>query len=246
MKKLLLFLIVLVLFFIPASSVITVSKANPSYMRVITEDTPFYQNVTDSAPLFYLPYTYYVKVLNENNGFIHVECLVGDGLIALDGFVPSGVLFEDFQDVSSPYLNVKIKTASSAVMYGDSALTEPLRYVFANRELQYFGYMDTSQGRIYYVAYNDRLGYVKEDNVMPFTIENHPNDLTFIVDTPPENQPIEPEDPQTEIPTEDFFELKIIIIVCLIFAGLVALFIALKQKPKTSAAAFYYDENDFE
>ena len=222
------------------------AQADSSFMRVITEDTPFYKNVTDSAPLFYLPYTYYVKVLSENNGFIHVECLVNDGLIALDGYVPSGILYQDELDVTSPYLSLKITTATNGILYEDCNLSTPIRYVFKDRQMQYFGHIKTSQGIVYYVGYNDVLGYVKEDAIMPFTINNHPNELTFLTpiepETPPENQQNETPEPITE----DFFELKIIIIVCLIFAGLIALFIALKQKPKTNVAASYYDDNDYE
>lgn len=246
MKKVFLCLLVALVCTLSIIPTPNASRADSSYMRVITENTPFYQNVTDSKPLFYLPYTYYVKALNENNGFIHVECLIGDGFIALDGYVPSGLLFKDEQEVASPYLSLKIKTASSTVLYGDSVLNQPLSYIFADREMQYFGSLDTSHGKIYYVGYNDRLGYVKEDDVIPFTIENHPNALTFIPNDPPVEEPSAPQTPTTEPISEDFFELKIIIIVCLIFAGLIALFIALKQKPKNSAAAFYYDENDFE
>jgi len=225
-----------------------VAFADSSYMRVITEDTPFYKNITDSSPLFNLPYTYYVKVLSENNGFMHVECYGEGGLIALDGYVPSDMLFDDELNVSSPYLSLKITTAKTAILYDDSALNTPSRYVFAERQMQYFGSLTTSQGIIYYVGYNDRLGYIKEDDVMPFTITNHPNELTFIVPDEPKDEPaINEENEQTITPvTEDFFELKIIIIACLIFAGLIALFIALKQKPKSSTAASYYDENDFE
>ena len=35
--------------------------ADYSYARVITTDTPFYKNADDTLPLFFLPYTYYVK-----------------------------------------------------------------------------------------------------------------------------------------------------------------------------------------
>lgn len=235
---------ILILLTQTAFSSINKTHASAVYQRVITEDTPFYKNVTDVSPLFYLPYTYYVKVLSENNGFMHVECYGTNGSPALDGYVPSGVLFNDGLTVINPYLTLTVTTAKTAVLYEDSSLTNAVQYLFSDRELQYLGAYPTPQGNIYYVGYNGRLGYVKEEAVIPFTITNHPNELTFITpEEPPEEPPVK--DDETPI-AEDYFEIKIIIIACLIFAGLIALFIALKQKPKTNTAASYYDENDYE
>lgn len=216
------------------------ASAESAYMRVISYDTPFYKTPYDDAPLFYLPYTYYVKVLDVGNDYAHIECY-GDALIAaLDGYVPKDKLFSDGLEVSSPYLSLTITTLQTAVLYSDETLTTPLQYIFADRRLQYYGAIDSSQGIIYYVSYNNRLGYVKEADVYPFSITNHPNELTFLT-------PDAPEEPEQSAPvTEDFFGLKATVFVCLFFAGIIALLVALKQKPGKNAAASYYDENDYE
>ena len=39
------------------------AEASGAYMRVITQDTPFYADSSGTQLLFYLPYTYYVKIL---------------------------------------------------------------------------------------------------------------------------------------------------------------------------------------
>ena len=219
-----------------------VSATNlPVYMRVITHDTPFFASKTDVSPLFYLPYSYYVKVIGESDGYYHIECYGDSYGVPFDGFVPTDALFLDHQSVTTPYLNLKINTATACVLYLDSTLYSPAQYLFENRALTYYGELQTEQGLIYYVCYNNRLGYVKESDVMPFTVPNHPNELTFLV---PENPPLS--EPEVQEPTKDHLTLKLVIIGCLFLAGVVGLFIALKGKPSDNFALTYYDENDYE
>ena len=214
-------------------------KSSPLYLRVITDDTPFYSSLASESPLFNLPYTYYVKLLNETGNFFHVE-VYGDQLTpAIDGYVPASMLFNDGLSTYAPYLSLTIRSASTAVLYANNQLTESVQYIFPEREMIYYGKLSSPQGIIYYVSYNDKLGYVKESNVYPFEIPNHPNELTFLKpETPPEQEG----DGKV---TEDYFGLRIIIIICLIFAGIIALFVALNKKPAQSVVASYYDENDY-
>jgi hypothetical protein len=90
------------------------------------------------------------------------------------------------------------------------------------------------------VGYNSKLGYVKESDILPFIIDNHPNELTFLIpDTPPEQPPIIETSGGVQV-------LKIVIFSCLALAGIVALFIAIKNKAPSQVATSYYDENDYE
>lgn len=218
------------------------SAAQIKYLRVINDDTPFYHSLESSEPLFYLPYTYYVKVLGNEDGFLHVECFISNSTPSIDGYVPEGVLFEDELPVVNPYVNVDIKTSTTAVLYSDSSLSTPVQYLFKDRNMRFYGTLPTDNGNIYYVEYNDRLGYVKESDVYPFIIPNHPNELTFIVP----DQPIEQAPPATNTESDGLFSLKVVIIGCIVFAGIIALFVTLKYRPKRSVAAGYYDENDYE
>ena len=217
------------------------AHAESVYMRVITEETPFYQNADDINPLFYLPYTYYVKVLESNASVTHVECYGNGGTAAIDGFVPTDYLFKDDLAVENPYVVLSITTVGTAVLYEDFTLSNPVQYIFADRELNYYGSLNHESGKIFYVSYNGRLGYVKEAEVFPFSIPNHPNELTFLT---PETPTPTPETPNSA--TDGVFGLKVAIIVCLIFAGVVALFFALGKKQNQTATTAFYDENDYE
>ena len=218
----------------------TLAFAQSEYRRVINDTTPFYKSTLDESPLFFLPYTYYVKVLSQSNNFCHVEINSENGQLGIDGFVPTEQLFYDGQEVLSPYLNLDITTVDTTVLYADAELSSPIQYIFPNRSLLYFGELQALGGKLFYVAYNNKLGYVKESDVMPFVINNHPNELTFIVEpTPDENQ-------SATNSMGDFSNIKTAIIVCLLLAGLIALLIALLNKNTNAKKTNYYEENDYE
>lgn len=228
--------------FLPAKS----AYAEVSYLRIINENTPFYSKSTDSKPLFFLPYTYYVKVLETGADYTHVECKPSGNAPAIDGYVPSDMLFSDGLTVTEPYVNVNVKTATTALLFSDYSLSTPLQYVFPEREMNYYGkYVNESGYIVYFVNYNNRLGYVKESDIYPFSFSNHPNELTFIKQDSPlvENQQAT-NTPSSNVDTT--FSIKIIIIACLIFSGIVGLIFAIKHKPAQSSAVTFYDENDYE
>ena len=215
---------------------------NNTYLRVITEDTPFYSDSNCLNLLFYLPYTYYVKVLGYENDVAHVECYGTQNSIALDGYVPVQMLFLDGLEVLNPYLNKTITTLSTTLLYLDLDGKQAIQYLFNNRQLTYYGLAFANDNSVmFYVGYNSKLGYVKESDVMPFTITNHPNELTFLIpETPPEQPSVESQNTTTTS------VLKIVIFSCLLLAGIVALFIAVKNKQPSHVASSYYDENDYE
>ena len=229
-----------VLYFLLPTSVV---RAQDNYLRVISSDTPFYKNIADDTPLFYLPYTYYVKVLTQNGEYTHVEVYGDGGIPAIDGFVPTYYLFEDGLNVENPFVVLTLTTTDTAILYADPFTSTQLQYLFPNRQLSFYGTMPGTDSNLYLVGYNGKLGYVKENAVYPFSIPNHPNELTFIVpEAPSDNQSSTPENMQNA----DFLGLKIAIIVCLVFAGIIALFVALKIKPQKSVAVGFYDDNDYE
>ena len=78
-----------------------------------------------------------MKVLGRTEEFIHVECYGEDDTAAIDGFVPSDLLFDDALDVSSPFVNLNVKTATTALFYADSAMTITMQYVFSYRCRQF-------------------------------------------------------------------------------------------------------------
>lgn len=226
------------MFFAPPTK--KVSADSGDYARVITEDAPFYVNLSDDTPLFYLPYTYYVKIISYADGFYHVNCYDSIGLTALDGYVPKDYLFFEEVDVPSPYVDLKLTTKDTAVLYSDNNLSSPLLYLFPGRRLTYYGKLNLDGTSLLFVGYNDKLGYVKEQDVLPFLIPNHPNPLTFL-----------PQEKPTESSSEKHITnrntaLKIAVFACLILAGIIALSFALGKNKNRIYDSDEVTFNDYE
>lgn len=216
-------------------------NADSVYARIISDNTPFYQTEEAKSPLFYLPYTYYVKILKQGETLTHVECYGDGNTAALDGFVPTDMLFYDGLKVENPFVVLDITTVDTAVLYQDANLKTQTQYIFENRNMHYYGWLNSDNGKVFYVSYNDKLGYIKEADVFPFSIPNHPNELTFITPEIPEEPPKD-----TSNTNDDFFGIKVAIIVCLTFAGIVALLFAISKRRNPNLAISYYDDNDYE
>ena len=209
-----------------------------SFLRVINETTPFYSDARTEEFLFFLPYTYYVKVLSENDGVTHAE--IGGNGIKLDGFVPTDSLFNDGLSVENPYPEITLSTVKNTVLYADLNPSSTILYIFPSRNLKYFGAVTGGDEVLYFVSYNGHLGYVKESDLAPFTVPQHPNPLTFIKEDPPQENIL-----AEERPSDVASILRLIVIGSLLLAGVIGLTVSIgkKNKPKKP---YYYDENETE
>ena len=210
----------------------SVKAENNEYYRVIDSTTPFFQDLDTTELLFYLPYTYYVKVLGVSNNVAHIEY----GNTGIDGYTYFDKLFLETQEVLNPYPTLTLKTNETTLLYADKSLSKSLMYIFPDRTLDFYGRVDYQNEYIYLVSYSGKLGYVKESALYPFSLENHPNPLTFLPSespkpTPQENRLLTP--------------FRIVIISCLLLAGIIALIISFKSKKSPNKIGDYYEE-DFE
>lgn len=246
MKKLALSISILIVYILSTCFILintksnTVLAINEQYGRIITSDTPLYQNANTNEFLCYLPYTYYVKILGELNNYYHVECY-GENQMAIDGYIPKSYLFFDDLVVINPYVSVTVTTLNTCQLYLDKELKQGIQYVFKDRQLRFYGFAISELGdNLIFVEYNGNLGYVKESYVTPFTIENHSNPLTFLT-------PETPDSPQDQVQSQTQVDLRIIIIGSLVLAGLISIVVIFKNKPeKKMFSNEYYEEGDFE
>lgn len=237
MKKILLILLSVLL--LPSVKIGKAQEDLP-YYRVIDDITPFFSDQSATETIFYLPYTYYVKVLGVYGDLAHIECYGLGQTVKIDGFTYIDKLFKDGLSVTSPYLELTIKANKTAVLYKDKNLTTPIQFIFSERELNYYGKQTTPSGEcVFFVGYIDQIGYVKEVDVYPFTIENHPNKLTFL---PSQSDDIKGQS-TTKNRTQTF---RIIIISCLLLAGIVALMVSFKKNKSPEISGDCYEESDYE
>lgn len=240
MKKLLLFFCCLVV--ITASALTPVSvNADTKYLRIIDKSTPLFLDENMNSVICYLPYTYYVAYLNELDDCYHVE-VFSKNAPSIDGYVKKEQLLFDGLSVVSPCPDLTISTIEHAPLYSDASFSVTQTFIFADRKLSFYGYLLDEQGVFtYLVSYGNKIGYVKEEYVCPFTVENHQNPLTFIK----QEDKVTITDTNAETPSDNAFVFRILVIVCLILAGIIALSIAIKPK-KIKKSNIYYDESEYE
>lgn len=207
-----------------------------TYKRVVTTDTPFYLDKDKTQILFYLPYTYFVNVLENLGELSHVECY-GNYLPKIDGFVPTDALLEWKTIPSSPYPNITLTTAKACNLYSDNSFSNSIHLVFANRELLFIGaYHQIGQENAYMVYYNNNIGFVKESDLLPFEIPLHPEPM-------PSGENEEGVEISTPTLTSNNL-LRYAVIGCLLLAGIIALFFSLKKKNKPTTV--FDGEADYE
>ena len=205
---------------------ITPALAEEPYLRVVTKNVMFCASPTISDAVFELPYSYYVKKTGETGAFYQIECY-GESPYTplLDGYVLKTDVISENTD--APYLNLTVTTATSTVLYEDKDLTTPIQYVFKNRTLGYYGAYKLGNQYAYCVTYNDKIGYVRESELIPFDVPLHA--------TPIKLSPVTPDDKQ-ETPIKDTGDstLKIIVIVALGIGAFIifALIVIPEQKEK--------------
>lgn len=210
------------------------------YYRVIDYQTPFYADENGYNLLFYLPYSYYIKVISEGTTLIHAECFGKNNTPAIDGYVPKENLQQVDYEVVSPFLDLTISTCGSAVLYKDAQCETQLQLIFSNRYLGYYGnYVSLNGENLFFVYYGGKAGYIKESDVTPFDFPLHIRPVEI-----PSQEIIE--DKEETQQTNDLKYLKIAVITCLMLAGFFALFVAFRKKEHPQTAASYFDEEDFE
>ena len=168
-----------------------IAQEKGEYYRVIDSETPFFSDIKGENLMFYLPYTYYVKVLGKSGEMAHVECFGLGDTMKIDGYTYYDKLFKDDLSVLSPYLELKVMTQKTAVLYLNPNLSNPVQFVFAERKLNYYGHLTDELGSyVYCVEYGGLIGYLKESDLYPFYVENHPNELTFLPSNPEDKLPV--------------------------------------------------------
>lgn len=217
------------------------ANATQTYGRVITEDVGFYKDCDASELLFYLPYTYYVKITEYGESVSRVELFTSSSLFpAVDGYVYTNSLYFEDSTPISPFYELTLTTATATPFYKNSSTNTVMRYIFEDRLLYCYGFLKSYDGSyLYYVCYNGSLGYVKEECVCPFTFVYHPTPLPVF------NEPTE--DTETPEPKQNETNevIKVAIIIAIALAAVVILIFALKPEKKDKEVAFY-DDNDYD
>ncbi|MDE7295787.1 MAG: hypothetical protein K2N84_00835 [Clostridia bacterium] len=225
MKRIILILSSLLLIFTfsaPAPAA-KASAAGERYAVAATHDVWFYEEANESKGLFILPYTYYVKVLNEGNPYCLVEYQDGtNGYKKITGYcLKDALTFVDFLP-ERPFLRKQINLAYT-IAGGPSFGTGGLGSM--ERSVCFYGtyYAGTAQ---YY--------YVYADGVFDYVPATEPVNYDLNTDYLSSVSAVEPpvDEPAKEAGGLNALQIVVICMLC-VAAVIAALFVLRGKKPPT-------------
>lgn len=223
--------------------------AEVGYVRIVTPFVPLYRAPVEHRDyaLFYLPETYYLKVIDAQGGFYEVEYQDGEnGFPVLYGYVKKDAVSLDYQTPTPPlYQKQTLSVIKSCYVYATPHENgELLATALQGQTVRLYGaYPDkTGENVFYYVRLGHTMGYLPASVCTPPQNQPHPDPVitpsvsvsttpSVAVSASPSVQPVK----KTEV-------LKIALILGVCLAVLLALYTAFRPK-KTQER--YFEEEDF-
>ncbi|MBR2616871.1 MAG: hypothetical protein IKC56_01370 [Clostridia bacterium] len=223
--------------------------ASVGYVRVVTPAVTLYRAPVEHRDyaLFFLPETYYLKVVDEQGGFYEVEYQDGEnGFPVLYGYVKKDAVSLDYSSPTPPFYQKQTLTViKSCYVYATpNENGDLLATALQGQTVRLYGAFPDKTGEsvFYYVRLGHTMGYVSASACSaPLSIP-HPDPVitpsvsVSIMPSEGENAPAQ----VRPVPKTDVLKILLILGVCL--AVLLALYTAFRPK-KTQER--YFDEEDF-
>ena len=216
----------------PALSASAETENDEKYARIVADGVYFYSSADETAGLFILPRTYFVKIVGEAGDYYRVRYLEGYGQgAALEGYCRADEIEPVDYIPSVPYLDYSItvtyRTEGGGISPSDSFLTE---YTVAAR---YYGEFVYDSATCYYVRIGDEAGYV-------------PAAACSVPDYPENTEHTQTETP-APAPSEEgksFGTLNIVLICVLAVVALGAVYFLFRPAKLGKNASSPYDETE--
>ena len=199
------------------------AEETTAYAYIPDTNVAFYSDAEEASRLllFYLPETYFVRILGETEGYYRVSYLDDtDGAKRLTGYVSaSSVIKTDFTP-STPWLNKKIEITYYAPGYSDKTGDILSRYTVT---CTYYGNYSENGKEYCYVLRGDNFGYV--DRPMGFTYPRNPE---YAERTAPAEDPVSEEEKKNGLTPA---QIVFLVLLCLLIPTLAALILRSPKKP---------------
>lgn len=223
---------------------ITASADSLPWVRIVDQDTPLYTNASTTKITCMLHLSYYLYVLDTVDNYYLVELMDNTtGYPKIVGYVSidSVELCTEYPTLPYyPQVNVTVSSGSASVRLSPLDSASELICATNAQTMSYYGYIDSSGTRWYYVYFYGTFGYVSSQYVVADNISLHPTPLVedTITEEPEEDvtDTIAPtDDPETDttIDTTTYTttsEILLIIFVSLLSIGLVVALFSPKTK----------------
>ena len=149
---------------------------NYTYSRVLTNTTGFYSDAGGNYLKFYLPYGYFVKILEVGPTYTKVSYMNDNAQFPfLTGYIKTVDLIPREDTPLTPYPLLNLTVISDEVLFSDINLTNSKIGVYANTLAVFYGQAKSpNDEELVYVYCNGYLGYMRKSCFAPFTVPDHP------------------------------------------------------------------------
>lgn len=153
------------------------AQASTEYARVLNEETPFYSDPDLRSVKFYLPYSYFVRVVNEGVDATRVCYMENYDAPAREGYIKTCDLFVCDYTPEAPYPNLKLILKSDEVLFSNPADKTARVVLSVGDSAYYYGELPVSSEIFYYVYSGIYVGYVRKNAFFEHTLSLHPQPL---------------------------------------------------------------------
>ena len=223
---------------------ITVNASEASWARIINDQTPFFSDINCTMIKFYLPKSYFVKILQLGDDATRVIYMDSDLKIpSREGYIKTCDLLIFEQPVYNPYPNITLKITADEILFADSNKNYPKTILSYGDSGLLYGTLIINGENFCYVYANGYIGYVRRSAFAPFEIPMHEIPLST-QNSSEESEDSSPTTPQTNDTNSIDSTLKIVIIVAISITCLSVIYLLFKPKNETSLKVALTQESD--
>lgn len=213
----------LLIFTLPVPTASEANAAEERYAVAAERDVWFYEEADESKGLFIMPYTYYVKVINEGSPFCLVEYQDGmNGYKKLTGYcLKDALTFVDFIP-ERPFLRKQINlayTIAGGGAIGGGALGS------MERTVNFYGTYYAGTALYYYVYADGVFDYVPAVEPVSYDLNTDYLSSVSVVEPPAE-------EPKESSGGLSALQIAVICLLC-VAAAVAAFFVLRGKKPPT-------------
>ncbi len=216
-----------------------------TWARIVNDQTAFYSDMACTMIKFYIPKSYFVKVLQIGDDSTRVIYMDNDSTIpSREGYLKTCdlLIFEDA--VYNPYPNFSVKITADEILFADSNKNYPKTVLSYGDTALIYGTLSIAGENFCYVYSNGYIGYVRRSAFAPFEIPLHEIPLV----KPDSNNQTEniTSNSQTDPSPDASIDstMKIVIIIALSITCLSVIYLLFKPKNQTSVKLAVSQDND--
>ncbi len=147
------------------------------YARVLNENTPFYSDPNCKILKFYLPYSYFVRIIKTGTEYTRVIYMENALAPAREGYVKTADLYVCDYLPENPYPQLKLTLKNDEILFSNPAEGDALVVLTAGNCAYYYGETQIGGDSFYYVFSGVYVGYVRKDAFYAHSLAPHPKEL---------------------------------------------------------------------